>query len=352
MSIYRRGETWWYTFMVKGKVHRGSCKTTDEAQAREYHDRTKADAWRGRVMRDAQKHTVEEAIKRFLKERENKRSYRDDQRYADWWREELKSAQVVMLEDVVPDVVAEIRNEALTRKTPRGNLTKPATMNRRLAFLRSVLYTAHKEWMWLEQCPKIKLLTGEAERRRFLQPEEVIRLVEALPEPYGDMALFAVSTGLRQGNVIALRWEWVNMQKRCATFPHEVMKNGLPFSCALNETAITVLRRYLGKDTERVFVKPDGQPVSSIPSKTWAQALKKAGLKDVRWHDLRHTWASLLRQSGVELSELQELGGWESATMVQRYAHLNVEHLVTHAQKMDGLLAPKATTAQNLHRVA
>lgn len=351
MSIYRRGNTWWYTFMVKGVVHRGSCKTSEEAQAREYHDRKKAEAWRSRVMRDAKRHTFDEAVKRFLKERENKRSYRDDQRYAEWWLDEFKSAQVVMLEDVVPDVVAEIRDEAMTRKTPRGNLTKPATMNRRLAFLRSVLYTAHKEWMWLDQCPKIKLLSGETERFRFLQPEEVIRLVEALPEPYGDMALFAVSTGLRQSNVLGLRWDWVNMQRKSARFPNEVMKNGQPFTCALNETAVMVLRRYLGKDTERVFIKPDGQPVSSIPSKTWKAALKKAGLEDVRWHDLRHTWASLLRQSGVELSELQEMGGWESATMVQRYAHLNVEHLVSHAQKMDGLLS-RGATVQKLHSVA
>lgn len=351
MSIYRRGETWWYTFMIKGKVHRGSCWTTDEAQAREFHDRIKSDAWRGRVLKDAQRRTVTEAFKRFLKERETKRSYRDDERYAEWWLEELNSAQVAMLDEVVPDVVAEIRDEAMTRKTPRGNLTKPATMNRRLAFLRSVLYTAHKEWMWLEQCPKIKLLSGEAERYRFLQPEEVIRLVEALPEPYGDMALFAVSTGLRQSNVTGLRWEWVNMQRKSARFPNQVMKNGQPFTCALNETAVMVLRRYLGRHDERVFVKPDEVPVSSIPSKVWKVALRKAGLADVRWHDLRHTWASLLRQSGVELSELQEMGGWESASMVQRYAHLNVEHLVSHAKKMDGLLA-RGGTVQNLHSVA
>ncbi len=352
MSIYRRGNVWWYTFMVKGKVHRGSCKTEDEVQAREFHDRARADAWRGRILKDAQKHSVKEAVDRFLKEREYKRSFSDDQRYAAWWLEEFKTTQVTLLEDVTPDVVAEIRDEALTRKTARGTLTAKATMNRRLAFLRSVMYTAHKEWMWLEQCPKIKLLAGEVERRRFLTPEGVIRLVEALPEPYGDMALFAVSTGLRQGNVLKLEWGWVNMQRRSATFPHEVMKNGLPFSCALNETAVTVLRRYLGKDEERVFVTPEGLPVSYIPSHVWAAALKKAGLVDVRWHDLRHTWASLLRQAGVELSELQEMGGWESAIMVQRYAHLNVEHLVTHANKMDGLLTPKAATAQNLHIAA
>lgn len=350
MSIYRRGETWWYTFMIKGKVHRGSCKTTDEAQAREFHDRTKSDAWRGRVLKDAQRRTVEEAFKRFLKEREHKRSFKDDERYADWWRAEFDSAQVVMLDEVVPDVVAEIRDDAMRRKSKRGTLPKPATMNRRLAFLRAVVYAAHKEWMWLEQCPKIKLLTGEVERRRFLNPDEVIRLVEALPEPFGDMALFAVSTGLRQANVLGLKWEWVNLQRKSATFPHEVMKNGLPFSCALNETAIVVLRRYLGKHEENVFVDAEGEPIKAVPSKMWKRALKEAGLADLRWHDLRHTWASLLRQAGVKTAELQEMGGWESAIMVQRYAHLNVEHLAENAQKMDGLLG-RTAKVQKLHAV-
>jgi len=350
MSIYRRGTVWWYTFMVKGKVHRGSCKTTDEKEALEFHDRARSDAWRQRVIKDAQKHTVKEAIERFCKEREHKRSFKDDQRYAAWWLAEFESAKVVLLEDVTPDIVADIREDALKRKAFRRGLTKPATMNRRLAFLRSVINAAGKEWLWLEKVPKIKLLPGEVERRRFLTPEEAIRLVEALPEPYADMALLAVSTGLRQGNILKMEWSWVDMRRKTVTFPHEVMKNGLPFSCVLNETAMLVLRRQLGRDEERVFVDR-GNTISYIPSEIWAAALKKAGLEDVRWHDLRHTWASLLRQSGVELSELQELGGWESPIMVQRYAHLNVEHLAVHAKKMDGLLTPRATV-QNLHSVA
>lgn len=350
MSIYRRGTVWWYSFMVKGKTHRGSCKTTDEKEALEFHDRARSDAWRTRIIKDAQKHTVEEAIDRYLREHEHKRSYKDDQRYGKWWLEEFASAKVVLLEDVTPDIVADIREDALKRKAFRRGLTKPATMNRRLAFLRSVINAAGKEWLWLERVPKIKLLAGEVERRRFLTPEEVIRLVEALPEPYSDMALLAVSTGLRQGNILRMEWSWVDMRRKTVTFPDEVMKNGLPFSCPLNETAMLVIRRQLGRDDTRVFVN-GVETISYVPSEIWAAALEKAGLTDVRWHDLRHTWASLLRQSGVELSELQELGGWESPIMVQRYAHLNVEHLAVHANKMDGLLKPRGTV-QNLHSAA
>ena len=87
-------------------------------------------------------------------------------------------------------------------------------------------------------------------------------------------------------------------------------------------------------------------------SKIWKKAIDLAGLEDVRWHDLRHTWASLMRQGGVGLDTLQELGGWQSRDMVQRYAHLNVEHLAPAASVIDGLLSPKINRqVQKLHIV-
>lgn len=69
----------------------------------------------------------------------------------------------------------------------------------------------------------------------------------------------------------------------------------------------------------------------------WKIGLDKAGIEDFRSHDLRHTWASWLIQSGVPLSVLQEMGGWESIEMVRRYAHLAPNHLSEHARKIDAI---------------
>ena len=71
--------------------------------------------------------------------------------------------------------------------------------------------------------------------------------------------------------------------------------------------------------------------LTPITSRVWARALKRAGLEDVRWHDLRHTWASWHVQRGTPLHALQELGGWESVEMVRRYAHLAPTHLAPYA---------------------
>lgn len=342
MSIYLRQKTWWYHIMVKGKVHRGSCKTADEQQAKEYHDRIRAEIWRGRVVKDLQKRTVDEAIDRFLKERGNKRSFMDDQRYGQWWKGQLASAQVRLLEEVTPDVVKDIRDEELER-------VAPATVNRKLAFLRSVINAAHREWMWLESAPKFRLVPGEVVRRRFLTPDEVTRLVGVLPRPFADMALFSVATGLRQGNVLGLRWKHVDLARRRLTLPHEVMKNGRPFSLPLNETALSVLRTWLGQHDVYVFGEKE---IREVPSRMWAKALEKAGLVDVRWHDLRHTWASLMRQAGVGLDDLQELGGWENRQMVQRYAHLDVDHLSPHAAALDGVLGKKKAALHEIRTEA
>ena len=72
-------------------------------------------------------------------------------------------------------------------------------------------------------------------------------------------------------------------------------------------------------------------------NRAWNSACKRAGIEDFRFHDLRHTWASWLIQSGVPLSVLQEMGGWESIEMVRRYAHLAPNHLTEHARQIDSI---------------
>jgi len=90
-----------------------------------------------------------------------------------------------------------------------------------------------------------------------------------------------------------------------------------------------VIERQKGKHFVKVFTF-EGEPVTQVSTKAWYKALKRAGIENFRWHDLRHTWASWHVQSGTLLHVLQELGGWQTATMVRRYAHLAVEHLAAY----------------------
>lgn len=97
---------------------------------------------------------------------------------------------------------------------------------------------------------------------------------------------------------------------------------------APREIAINRLEVY-----ENLLHHSKGQPIKQFNTKAWKKALKRAGIENFRWHDLRHTWASWHVQNGTSLQELQQLGGWASFVMVLRYAHLSSEHLKAVAER-------------------
>ena len=101
----------------------------------------------------------------------------------------------------------------------------------------------------------------------------------------------------------------------------------------LNAEAMLVLGRQLGKHPSQVF-SYKGKPIVQVNTKAWHKALDRVGIADFRWHDLRHTWASWHVQNGTPLNALQELGVWESADMVRRYAHLGQNHLEDYAENL------------------
>ena len=113
-------------------------------------------------------------------------------------------------------------------------------------------------------------------------------------------------------------------------------KNRRPIAVPLNDIAIAVLQRQIDKHETRVFTYL-GEPLKAANTKAWGRALKRAGIKDFRWHDLRHTWATWQRQAGTPTHELQKLGGWRTGEMVERYAHLAPEHLANAAARLDSV---------------
>ncbi len=91
------------------------------------------------------------------------------------------------------------------------------------------------------------------------------------------------------------------------------------------------------KHPARVFTYA-GQPIVNANTRAWRKALKRAGIEDFRWHDLRHTWASWHRMQGTPTHELQQIGGWKTGAMVERYAHLAPDHLANAAARLDSVV--------------
>jgi hypothetical protein len=114
----------------------------------------------------------------------------------------------------------------------------------------------------------------------------------------------------------------------------------------LNATAMEILRGQIGWHDEYVFVY-QGKPLSATVNTARRNALKKSGIENFRFHDTRHTWASLLIQNGVPKGMIKEMGGWKSVSVVERYAHLASKHLARHAAVLDALLPLPETSASS-----
>lgn len=178
--------------------------------------------------------------------------------------------------------------------------------------------------------------------------EEAKRLIDECPEPLKSVVKFALATGLKVEHHKSGMATNRHAATSCPVNPEE-SKSNRAIGVALNDTACKVLRDQIGKHHKWVFVhtkaakRADGTSTPAvrkmrIDSKTsWLSACRRAGIEDFRFHDLRHTRASWLIQSGVPLSVLQEMGGWESIEMVRRYAHLAPNHLTEHARKIDDI---------------
>jgi len=232
-----------------------------------------------------------------------------------------------MLDELTGDVIWRV----IERELKKGN--KPATVNRYLALMRCLLRMARDEWQWIDTFPKIRLLSGEVERDRWLTREESKGLIAACPPHLAAMVRFALATGCRAREITGLEWNRVDLERRTAWLNHT--KNGTPRGVPLNADAVSVLEAEHGKHPRYCFTY-NGEPIRwELTNTGWHNALSKAGITDFRFHDLRHTWASWHRQAGTSCDELKELGGWKSRVMVDRYAKYATEHLEVAAARIE-----------------
>lgn len=165
---------------------------------------------------------------------------------------------------------------------------------------------------------------GEPDKRiRWLTRDEAERLLAELPEHLADMAAFSLATWLRESNVTGLCWSQIDLDRRVAWVHADEAKGKRPIGVPLNVDATLIMHRWQGRHAERVFCwiprgKTTWLPIEKAGTAAFKKALGRAGIRDFRWHDLRHTWASWHVQAGTPLHVLQELGGWSSYQMVQR----------------------------------
>jgi integrase len=217
----------------------------------------------------------------------------------------------------------------------RKVVRSPSTVVRYLAVLSHAFTMAVKEWCWMDDNP-MRRVTKPKEPRgrvRFLSDEERLLLLAACKEaqcPYlYSVVVLALSTGMRYGEVLNLRWCDVDLVK--ARIILQDTKNGERRNVPLTGHAygqIDMLSKLRRMDTDLLFPNTlFGEKARPYEiRKSWNAAIKKAQLADFRFHDLRHSTASYLAMNGATLSEIAEVLGHKTLQMVKRYAHLSEAH--------------------------
>jgi integrase len=180
-------------------------------------------------------------------------------------------------------------------------------------------------------CVGVEMFEDHGARERYLTQEEVKRLFEELDRSrhvqVANVIKLLLYTGARKREILDARWDCIDFSRRILTVP--ISKSGKPRYIALSDAAITLLKSLpRQEDIPWVFFNPKTKkpPVSIFCA--WNTLRKKAGIPEVRLHDLRHSFASFLVNSGRSLYEVQKLLGHYDPKVTMRYAHLSPGALI------------------------
>lgn len=325
MGLVKRGTTWWMSFMYHGQQIRRSTGTSDKRLAAAIIGKVRGQIVEGRFfeMPIEQQRTVTELLDRYTNEHAARRAN---------YRRELTSVKNLKaffgnptLDQVTPKRIVAYKNHRYT------DGVKPATINRELATLKKAFNLARREWEWCTDNPvcRVSMEQENNTRDRWLTVDEEQRLLHAAAPWLRKLMVFAVHTGMRQGEILGLTWAGVDLFRRTVTVFKS--KNGERRTIPLNQTALDLLKQTYAtrhRETDLVFASHAHTRLNtSNISRSLHHAMDQAKITDFHFHDLRHTCATRMVQAGVDLYKVQRLLGHKSPIMTQRYAHHYPESL-------------------------
>lgn len=290
------------------------------------------------------KHTLSELSDRYIERvlPTKPKNARNVRQHLLWWKQELGS---YLLSDIKPNLISQKRDDLLSNPTCKNKPRSPTTVVRYLASLSHAFSVAVRDWEWMQENPILKISKPKIsnERIRFLSDEERTRLIKACKESESKglypVVILALSTGMRRGEILNLRWSDVDLDRGAILL--QTTKNGERRFIPLVGIALDLLRsRYANQSaTFLVFPAPHSPSKPIDIRSAWETALKKADISNFRFHDLRHTAASYLAMNQASLLEIGTLLGHKTVQMTKRYAHLSNAHIYSTAMTLNEKLS-------------
>ncbi len=332
-SVYKRsGSPYWYiSYYIPHRVKpiTISSKTTVRRDAERLRAKREQEAWEGNYFpeRLRGKVTLDKIVDEWLAQHRTDKSYKD---HASKARRILKFYGPILVDTMDVPAILALRDKLLERGK------KPATVNRYLAALKGIFGYAHANHRILSNPAKqVKMLRENNMRDRLCTREELIRLLVHADEPMRLAIIIAYSLGLRLGNIIGLTHDEV----RLGFSPHRIkipgskMKNGQPLEIPFTDTILKELTAFSSQATlgDRIF----GDVTQVEFSKRFRKLCAKADVKGLRFHDLRHTFATNARHAGADLLTLSELLGHTDLKSLKRYYRVSIADKFEIVKELD-----------------
>jgi integrase len=289
------------------------------------------------------RHTLGEAIDRYIVDELSKKpkTTSHQKTYLVWFKQQLGCKKLC---DVTPAALSESKSVFLREITYRKTHRAPHTWNRYASALSCVFRLCCSEWQWMAENPfrRMKKEKEPPGRVRFLTDEERGRLLEACRQSRARnlylMVVLALSTGMRRGEIRPLTWDDVDLKTGVIIL--QSTKNGERRRVPVRDLALELLREHAKvRRLDCSLVFPGSlnarTPKPFDPRDSFDEALRRAGIKDFRFHDLRHATASYLAMNGASLLEIAEVLGHKTLQMVKRYSHLAESHTAMVVESMN-----------------
>jgi integrase len=328
LAVYQRGNVWWIDYYFKGERLREPVSSSRK-EAMEALQARRGAIVQGRfdlVRKDRRQTTFEQFACEYL--RHVKATCR-------WWKGEAARMKS-LVRHFGKMALAEISPYDVERyKEKRRKTLSGPGINRELAVLKSMLNRAG-EWGFAKLTVNPVSKVGyfpERQVERILSEEEAARLIEACGRAVRPVVITALNTGMRRGEILELRWENVDFKRRFIRV--ERSKNGRSRKVPMNSTLAAELSRLRENGTLYVFTQRAGERLKSIVT-AFQTACRHAAIGHVRFHDLRHTFATNLVMNGVDLVTVKEILGHSDISMTVRYSHPSDERKMAAVECISG----------------
>jgi len=307
---------WWVGYRdPEGKYRRKKVGSKRAAQAIEA--KLRIDIVEGKFIEKPKAHTLGELGKEYL-------AYLEPRRHQDNFQKEKSRIKTVFryfgYQTRIDKITSADIEDFRTFQLSQGKSN--TTINRQL-----ISFGASLSWAlnrgWIHNRPKIKqTVIPDSEPRFITKPEARVLLASCGPE-LTDYVLAALATGMRQGELLAMRWNWISLEARVINIPGSATKTLRARPVPINDELMLLLRKNRDKEYPLGKTWKHNTRLKDL----FRAAREKAGFPGLRFHDLRHSAASWMVQAGIDLYQVAQVLGHKNLRITQRYARFAPKHL-------------------------